>query len=162
MLLTAKNRATILEDARIQAALLDSDLNAENKTSLNLILEELLSKAETFARNEVETLQKELAAFKTEFREEILKAAAEQAVAAKEAEVKAKYDSDEPYVSIVSGDFTREGGVQLRLDWNAAFITYLRANGFTGATDEAIVDRWITSLSNERMSEATAGKSDFK
>lgn len=70
-----------------------------------------------------------------------------------------RYDSSEPFVEIVSETFSEEGGVQLRLDWNAPFITYLKRNGFTGPTDEAIVDNWLISLSRERIAE---GGSEFK
>lgn len=112
----------------------------------------------------VSGLASELAALRAEvfgaLKEDILKEAAAQFEAQKEAEIKAKYDSDEPYVNIISSDFTQEGGIQLRLDWNNAFIKYLKANGFVGTSDEAIVDRWVSSLSNERPTES--GPSDFK
>lgn len=70
-----------------------------------------------------------------------------------------RYDSSEPFVEIVSETFSEEGGVQLRLDWNAPFINYLKKNGFTGPTDEAIVDNWLISLSRERIAE---GGSEYK
>lgn len=70
-----------------------------------------------------------------------------------------RYESTEPFVEIISETFSEEGGVQLRLDWNAPFITYLKRNGFTGPTDEAIVDNWLVSLSRERIAE---GGSEFK
>lgn len=79
--------------------------------------------------------------------------------AALAADRKKRYDSNEPYVEIVSENFTEEGGVQLRLDWNAPFIKYLKENGFSGPSDEAIVDNWIISLSRERIAE---GGSEFK
>lgn len=70
-----------------------------------------------------------------------------------------RYGSSEPYVEIVSETFSEEGGVQLRLDWNRPFIDYLKKNGFTGPSDEAIVDNWLISLSRERIAE---GGSEFK
>lgn len=70
-----------------------------------------------------------------------------------------RYESDEPFVEIISQTFTEENGVQLRLDWNKPFIEYLRKNGVTGPTDEAIVDNWLVSLSRERIAEAG---SEFK
>ena len=70
-----------------------------------------------------------------------------------EADREKRYKSEEPFVEIVSQDFTEEGGVQLRLDWNPAFIRYLKANGVIGPTDEAIVDNWLKSLSQERLAE---------
>ena len=70
-----------------------------------------------------------------------------------------RYESDEPFVEIISQTFSEEGGVQLRLDWNKPFIEYLRKNGFTGPSDEAIVDNWLISLSRERIAE---GGSEYK
>lgn len=70
-----------------------------------------------------------------------------------------RYESNEPFVEIVSETFSEEGGVQLRLDWNQPFIKYLKANGFSGPTDESIVDNWIVSLSRERIAE---GGSEYK
>jgi hypothetical protein len=70
-----------------------------------------------------------------------------------------RYDSNEPFVEIISQTFTEENGVQLRLDWNKPFIEYLRKNGVTGPTDEAIVDNWLVSLSRERIAESG---SEFK
>jgi regulator of protease activity HflC (stomatin/prohibitin superfamily) len=79
--------------------------------------------------------------------------------AALEADRATRYASTEPYVEIISETFSEEGGVQLRLDWNAPFVNYLKRNGFTGPTDEAIVDNWLVSLSRERIAE---GGSEFK
>lgn len=75
--------------------------------------------------------------------------------AAMEADRKKRYDDSEPFVEIVSENFDESaGGVQLRLDWNQAFITYLKKNGITGPSDEAIVDNWVVALSRERLAEA--------
>lgn len=80
-------------------------------------------------------------------------------VKALEADRAKRYDSNEPFVEILSQKFSEEGGVQLRLDWNQPFINYLKTNGFTGPTDEAIVDNWLVSLSRERIAE---GGSEYK
>lgn len=76
-----------------------------------------------------------------------------------EADRKKRYDSVEPFVEIISQTFSEEGGVQLRLDWNKPFIDYLKKNGVTGPTDEAIVDNWLIALSRDRIAE---GGSEFK
>jgi len=75
------------------------------------------------------------------------------------ADRKKRYESEEPYVEIISETFTEEGGIQLRFDWNQPFIRYLKANGITGPTDEAIVDNWVVALSRERLAE---NGSEFK
>jgi hypothetical protein len=76
-----------------------------------------------------------------------------------EADRQKRYESKEPFVEIVSQTFSEEGGVQLKLDWNSAFVKYLKENGFTGVTDETIVDNWLVSLSNQRLAE---GGSEYK
>lgn len=93
--------------------------------------------------------------------QEELRAEAQQLFqAALEADRKKRYDADEPFVEIISEHFNEaEGGVQLRLDWNGAFIKHLKKNGFTGPSDEAIVDNWIVALSRERLAE---GGSEYK
>jgi hypothetical protein len=70
-----------------------------------------------------------------------------------EAHRQKRYDSEEPFVEIISENFSKENGVGLRLDWNSAFINYLKNNGFNGVSDEAIVDSWIVSLSRDRLGE---------
>lgn len=94
-----------------------------------------------------------------EARESLLATVREEAQqlfqAALEADRKKRYDDSEPFVEIVSENFDESaGGVQLRLDWNQAFITYLKKNGITGPSDEAIVDNWVVALSRERLAEA--------
>lgn len=73
-----------------------------------------------------------------------------------------RYESDEPYVEIVGEKFDSEGGVGLRLDWNQAFVKYLKDNGFSGPTDETIVDNWVTSLGRQAADRPMGGVSEFK
>lgn len=65
-----------------------------------------------------------------------------------------RYESDEPFVEIISESVTEDGGVNLRLDWNQAFIKHLRDGGMQGATDELLIDNWISSLNSERQAGA--------
>lgn len=67
-----------------------------------------------------------------------------------EADRKRRYESDEPFVEIVSEHFDAHGGVELKLDWNKAFIDHLKQNGFGGHSDEEIVDNWLLALSRTR------------
>lgn len=57
----------------------------------------------------------------------------------------AKRNSSEPWVDIKSEGFD-ENGIRLVLDWNDAMVKYLRENGYSGKTDDEIVDQWIRSL----------------
>lgn len=64
-------------------------------------------------------------------------------------------DSDDPWVTIV-GDAVGEEGLQLSLDWNDAFIEFLKAGGVTGSDDTQIVQKWLAMIAKqqaERLSE---------
>lgn len=55
-------------------------------------------------------------------------------------------DSNEPWVNVQSADFDKEHGLKIDLDWNDAFITYLKASGLKGKTDEIIIQKWLAFL----------------
>ena len=53
---------------------------------------------------------------------------------------------NKPWVDIVHSEYNdNEGsdGFAFELDWNEAFITLLRSEGYNGATEEAIVEQWF-------------------
>ena len=54
----------------------------------------------------------------------------------------------EPYVRVVSVELNEEnpGEGYFELDWNKPFVEKLRASGYTGNSEEEIVDLWFTSL----------------
>lgn len=54
-------------------------------------------------------------------------------------------NSDEPWVEVVGMSHTSEG-VKVELEWNDAFVDYLRKNGVSGTDDEQVVQRWVTLL----------------
>ena len=56
-----------------------------------------------------------------------------------------------PYVEIIGSDIDPRKGIKINLDWNDAFVDYLRKNGFIGTTDEAIVQLWLTHLYKNMM-----------
>ena len=69
-----------------------------------------------------------------------------QRVVSDEAE---KYkNSKEPWVTII-GDTISEDGIQLALDWNDAFVKYLRTQGVTGADETQIVQHWLAMISKQ-------------
>jgi len=86
------------------------------------------------------------------------KAAEEMASKIKEAEAKliekAKTpkeiatEAKEPWVAVmdthVNKDNLRNGFFEL--DWNEYFVVQLRSAGYTGDTDEEVVDQWFTEL----------------
>lgn len=63
-----------------------------------------------------------------------------------DAERDAKRASSEPWVEVIGENITDDGRIELRLDWNAAFIHYLRKSGFRGANDDVLVQAWLISL----------------
>lgn len=71
----------------------------------------------------------------------------------------------ENHFSIVSDKIDPVRGIELKLDWDDDFIRYLRANGYHGASDEIVVQKWLhaTSLSlEERLKLESDFTSDFE
>lgn len=65
---------------------------------------------------------------------------------------KAKYaKSDEPWVYIKSDVVDPVNGLKLDVDWNEAFIKYLRAQGVKGTKDEDVVSYWLTMINAQLM-----------
>jgi hypothetical protein len=62
-------------------------------------------------------------------------------------------NSSEPWVSIIGDVEDAKKGLKLDLDWNDAFITYLRQNGIMGIKDEEVVARWVTTLHAQLLDE---------
>jgi hypothetical protein len=54
--------------------------------------------------------------------------------------------SKNPWVEIVGEQVDPAKGIKIELDWNDAFVDHLKRNGYTGTTEEAIVQRWLTHL----------------
>jgi hypothetical protein len=54
----------------------------------------------------------------------------------------------EPWVSVINVELDPNnlGSGSFELDWNEYFVLQLRGAGYTGETDEAIVDAWFTEL----------------
>jgi hypothetical protein len=52
----------------------------------------------------------------------------------------------EPYVSIIGEHVDPVNGIEIALDWNTEFITYLKQHGYTGTSDELVVQKWLQSL----------------
>lgn len=63
-------------------------------------------------------------------------------------------NSDVPWVEVLGNGSTEiddRGFVQLKLDWNPAFIRYLNENGIKEKTDELSVQKWISSLNHQTI-----------
>lgn len=68
----------------------------------------------------------------------------------------------EPWVAVlnthVNPESPRNGFFEL--DWNEYFVLMLRNNGYTGVTDEEIVDQWFSDLCREVGSEENVPSMD--
>ncbi len=64
----------------------------------------------------------------------------------KEKEIQDKQNSTEPWVEIKGERVDPVRGISLELDWNPAFIEYLKDNGITGADEDLIVQKWLSLL----------------
>jgi hypothetical protein len=55
----------------------------------------------------------------------------------------------EPYIGIVDDGFDKDKGINgvfFEFDWNDFWIEYLKMNGYTGETDDQIVERWFQDV----------------
>jgi hypothetical protein len=96
-----------------------------------------------------------LAVLKSQILEELKdekRLAAEQAEAERKRQrteylkyVESMQTSSEPWVDVTGWSETNQG-VKVELEWNDAFVDYLRSNGVTGANDDQIVQHWVTLL----------------
>jgi 16S rRNA U1498 N3-methylase RsmE len=85
----------------------------------------------------------------------IAKEATEQAERAKELERLSKLspkeianEKKEPWVAVLDTHVNKENVRNgfFELDWNEYFVLQLRSAGYTGESDEAIVDKWFQEL----------------
>lgn len=53
--------------------------------------------------------------------------------------------SDVPFVEVISSGYDPELGVQMQLDWNAAFIKELKSKGYRGRSERDIVNKWLVA-----------------
>jgi len=56
---------------------------------------------------------------------------------------------NQPWVAVIESNFNSEEGLSgfsVKLDYNDAFVAFLRANGFEGIVDEQLVNDWFNEL----------------
>ena len=68
----------------------------------------------------------------------------------------------EPYVKVLETKVDKDNPKYgyFELDWNKHFIDNLKKNGFSGNTDEEVVDHWFSVLCSTIAEESTPIKSD--
>jgi len=54
-------------------------------------------------------------------------------------------ESPEPWVEII-GWVQTEQGVKVELEWNNAFIDFLKTEGVTGTDEDQVVQKWVAML----------------
>lgn len=74
-------------------------------------------------------------------REEELRQAAKKLEEQKSQAIK---ESDEPWSDCVVCGTDENGRIKVELDWNNAFVRYLRECGFTGEDDQVVLKYWAT------------------
>jgi wobble nucleotide-excising tRNase len=102
--------------------------------------ERILKEEAEAAKQQVEL---ELAAAKTAIsaNEEELTLFRDQAKANEE-----KRNSSEPWVEVVGESIDPVKGIEIKLDWNDAFIKFLQASGIQGTDEDVIVQKWLALL----------------
>jgi len=68
--------------------------------------------------------------------------------------------SDEPWVDFVGNVRDTEQGQRLQMNWNDAFIKFLREIGITGIDEEQLVQKYITALLYDMTERNKENKSD--
>lgn len=55
---------------------------------------------------------------------------------------------DEPYVNVLKMDINPENATAgfIELDWNDQFVKFLHDNGYTGKSDEDVVNKWFNDV----------------
>ena len=67
---------------------------------------------------------------------------------------------EEPRIEIIGSDYDPENGIKMTMDWNDAFIKQLKQSGYSGTSDEAVVQKWLQQVSQQvanRMNLDTTG-----
>lgn len=57
-----------------------------------------------------------------------------------------RYSSTEPWVEIKGDSIHPVRGIEIKLDWNDAFIDYLQDNGIKGKDEDEVIRKWLSLL----------------
>ncbi|MGZ8924404.1 MAG: hypothetical protein ACXW2E_00840 [Nitrososphaeraceae archaeon] len=57
-----------------------------------------------------------------------------------------KRTSIDPWVEVIGESVDPVKGIEIKLDWNDAFIQYLKENGITAKDDDTAVQKWLAFL----------------
>ena len=70
--------------------------------------------------------------------------------------------SKNPWVTIIGESVDPEKGIKLELDWNEAFIKYLKTNGYNGASEEMIVGKWMVDMHRHLAGKMNEGTKQYE
>jgi len=158
------------------ATRLHEEVNLEKSRMKNAI-PEVIDSPETAKKAASAISEMDVAALKAELKNQILDELKDDQVKRMELEkerreretqeqqtyVSKMKDSPDPWVDIV-GWVRSTDGVNVELEWNDAFVDYLRAEGITGTDDNALVQKWVAFLMRdmaEQMDETSEEPSQF-
>lgn len=65
-------------------------------------------------------------------------------------------ESSEPFVNVLGLGFSKENGIEVKLDYNRAFIRYLHKAGIKASNDEETIRLWLAHLNYDISEEAKA------
>lgn len=73
-------------------------------------------------------------------------------------------EKGEPYIKVLDTNVDPKNPKYgyFELDWNSHFVENLKKHGFSGTTDEQVVDHWFSVLCNTIAEEATPLATDNK
>jgi len=71
-----------------------------------------------------------------------------------------KKSSSEPWVEIVGDKWDDVHGLEIKLDWNDAFVVQLRELGIAGKDDDTIVHKWLAMLYEDIINKLEDGVVD--
>jgi len=60
-------------------------------------------------------------------------------------------DSLEPFANVLAMGFSKEHGIQVKIDFNPAFIRYLKTFGIVGNNDEETIRIWLAHMADDIM-----------
>jgi hypothetical protein len=72
--------------------------------------------------------------------------------------------SKDPWVEVVGAVENTPDGVRIALEWNDAFVAYLKNQGINGTDEETVVQHWVTLILRdmaEQMDDNKPEESDF-
>lgn len=65
-------------------------------------------------------------------------------------------DSPEPFANVLAMGFDKAKGIQVKLDFNPAFIRYLKTFGIVGTNDEETIRIWLAHMADDIIREEQA------